>query len=67
MVQSDAITLPLAPLTSPVARANLGIKLVFSRGDSAWDYYLEYVIATGMEPGRGPGTLYGRLPDRSQI
>ena len=42
--QPDGISLPLAPITSPIARANLGIKLAYKKGDAAWDYYLEYVI-----------------------
>lgn len=42
--QSDGITLPLAPISNPSARANLGIKLAYTPGN--WDYYLEYVIPT---------------------
>jgi hypothetical protein len=44
--QPDGITLSLAPITRPIARANLGIKLAYNEGDAAWDYYLEYVIPT---------------------
>ena len=42
----NGITLPLAPITRPVARANLGIKLAYNQGDAAWDYYLDNVIPT---------------------
>jgi hypothetical protein len=44
--QPDGITLVLAPITRPIARANLGIKLAYNQGDAVWDYYLEYVIPT---------------------
>jgi len=57
MTQPDGITLPLAPISRPGARANLGIKLAFKRGDAAWDYYLEYVIANEWNRGL-PGAPY---------
>lgn len=47
----DGITLNLAPITRPIARANLGLKLAYKRGDAAWDYYLEYVIPTEWNQG----------------
>lgn len=57
MTQPEGITLPLAPISRPGARANLGIKLAFRRGDDSWDYYLEYMVPT--EWNRGvPGAPY---------
>ncbi len=57
MSRPDGITLPLAPISRPGARANLGIKLAFRRGDDSWDYYLEYMVPT--EWNRGvPGAPY---------
>lgn len=57
MSQPGGITLPLAPISRPGARANLGIKLAFRRGDASWDYYLEYMVPT--EWNRGvPGAPY---------
>jgi len=57
MSQGEGISLPLAPLSRPGTRANLGIKLAFTRGDLSWDYYLEYMIPT--EWNRGvPGAPY---------
>ncbi len=38
------ISLLLAPITHPIAHANLGIKLAYSNGNSNWDYYLEYIL-----------------------
>jgi hypothetical protein len=49
--QPDGITLPLAPISSPGARANLGIKLAYKQGEVAWDYYLEYVQPTDWNQG----------------
>lgn len=40
---SGGISLPLASLGDPSARANLGIKLTFKRDQKAWDYFVEYV------------------------
>jgi hypothetical protein len=57
MAQPDGITLPLAPLSRPIARANLGIKLAYKQGASNWDYYLEYVIPTEWDQGV-PGAPY---------
>jgi hypothetical protein len=57
MTHLEGITLPLAPITRPGARANLGIKLAFRRGEDNWDYYLEYMVPT--EWNRGvPGAPY---------
>lgn len=50
------IELPLAPLSQPRARANLGIVLPFAKDGASWDYYLEYVIPT--EWNRGLGTPF---------
>lgn len=47
----DGITLPLAPISRPGARANLGIKLAFTRDEANWDYYLEYVTPTEWNQG----------------
>jgi hypothetical protein len=47
----NGISLPLAPITEPIAHANLGIKLAYKQGDNAWDYYLEYVKDTGWNTG----------------
>jgi hypothetical protein len=41
--QPEGIALPLSPVTDPGARANLGIRLAYSRDGASWDYYLEYV------------------------
>lgn len=57
MSQPEGISLPLAPISRPGARANLGIKLAYRRDDTSWDYYLEYMIPT--EWNRGvPGAPY---------
>jgi len=42
--QPNGITVPLAPIIRPTARANLGMKLAFTGGNGNWDYYLEYVV-----------------------
>jgi Metallo-peptidase family M12 len=42
--QSEGITLPLAPICRPIARANLGIRLAYTKNETNWDYYLEYVV-----------------------
>lgn len=49
--QPDGITLPLAAITDPGARANLGIKLTYKQDENTWDYYLEYVKPTGWNQG----------------
>lgn len=41
------ITLPLAPISRPIAKANLGIRLALP----GWDYYLEYLVPTGWNRG----------------
>jgi hypothetical protein len=56
-ITRGGITVPLAPLSRPGARANLGARLTNTRSDPPWDYYLEYVTAT--EWNRGvPGMPY---------
>jgi len=57
MSQPDGITLPLAPISRPGARANLGIRLAYRRDETNWDYYLEYVIPTEWNQGV-PGAPY---------
>jgi hypothetical protein len=49
--QANGITQPLAPISRPSARANLGIKLAFNRAGAAWDYYLEYVHPSAWNQG----------------
>jgi hypothetical protein len=49
--QPDGITLPLAPISRPSARANLGVKLAYKTAGDAWDYYLEHVHPTGWNQG----------------
>jgi hypothetical protein len=46
MTAPNGITIPLAPITSPGARASLGIRLRNASANPNWDYYLEYVVAT---------------------
>jgi hypothetical protein len=58
--QPEGIALPLAPITDPMARANLGIKLAYKQGETTWDYYLEYVRATGWNKGIGKSFLFIR-------
>lgn len=58
--QANGITLPLAPNIDPIARANLGIKLAYKQGETTWDYYLEYVRATGWNQGIGQSFLFIR-------
>jgi hypothetical protein len=54
---SVGATIPLAPITHPEARANLGIRLRNVRANPPWDYYLEYCTPT--EWNRGiPGAPY---------
>ena len=48
---SGGISLPLASLEDPSARANLGIKLTFTRDQKAWDYFVEYVKPTDWNRG----------------
>jgi len=48
---STGATIPLAPITSPGARANLGIRLRNIRANPAWDYYLEYCFPTAWNRG----------------
>ncbi len=58
--QPDGITLPLAPNIDPIVRANLGVKLAYKQGETTWDYYLEYVRATGWDQGVGNSFLFIR-------
>ena len=60
MSQPGGITLPLAPISRPGARANLGIKLAYTRGGDAWDYYLEYVQPADWNRGIGKPFLMVR-------
>jgi len=57
MTHADGITLPLAPISRPGARANLGIKLAYAKGNDRWDYYIEYVIPADWNRGV-PGAPY---------
>lgn len=57
LLKPNGITLPLAPISRPNARANLGIKLSFKKNNADWDYYLEYVIANEWNRGL-PGAPY---------
>lgn len=59
----DGITLPLAPLSCPVARANLGIELSL-RPAHDWSYFLEYVLPVGWTRGMAkPYLMVRRLID----
>jgi hypothetical protein len=58
--QPDGITLPLAPISHPSARANLGIKLAYSHAEDTWDYYLEFVEPTGWNRGIKKSILFIR-------
>jgi hypothetical protein len=61
MTLPDGISLPLAALNDPSARANLGIKLSFARGPgTAWDYYLQYVTPTDWNRGLGNSFVFIR-------
>lgn len=51
MNQPEGITVPLAPISRPGARANLGIRLAYAQGDKKWDYFLEYVTPTDWNKG----------------
>jgi hypothetical protein len=54
---NTGISLSLAPVTHPEARANLGIRLRNIRANPPWDYYLEYCTPTGWNRGV-PGSPY---------
>ena len=56
MRQPDGISLPLAPVDRPCSRANLGLKLSL-RPHLDWDYYVEFVPATGWNKGLGHPNL----------
>jgi hypothetical protein len=60
LTQPDGITLPLAPIGRPSARANLGLKLAYKHGEGDWDYYLEFVEPTGWNQGIGKSFLIVR-------
>lgn len=47
----EGITLSLAPICRPIARANLGIRLAYRQNGANWDYYLEYVIPAEWDRG----------------
>lgn len=52
--QPNGITVPLAPISRPIAHANLGIRLAYA---DKWDYWLEYVIPAEWNQGV-PGSPY---------
>ena len=58
--QPDGITLPLAPISDPGARGNLGLKLAYRNGDTSWDYYLEYAKPTEWNRGLSNAFLFIR-------
>jgi hypothetical protein len=58
--QSGGITFPLAPITDPGARANLGTKLTYKKADISWDYYLEYAKPAGWNKGLSNAFLFIR-------
>lgn len=62
-------TVPLAPITSPGAQANLGIRLTNVRANPPWDYYLEYCVPTLWNQGvpGAPYLLIRRLVDIPNI
>ncbi len=53
----NGITLPLAPLSRPIARANLGIVLPISINGASWEYHLQYGIPSDWDQGV-PGAPY---------
>jgi hypothetical protein len=59
------VSIPLAPVAHPEARANLGIRLTNIRATPAWDYYLEYCLSAGWNRGvqGGPYLLIRRIVD----
>jgi hypothetical protein len=60
MNQGDGISLPLAAVVDPAARANLGIKLAYSRPGASWDYYLEYIRPAEWDQGLGQPFVFVR-------
>lgn len=54
MSQPNGVSLPLSPITDAGARANLGLKLPFTRDGMSWDYFLEYVTPTRWNQGLQP-------------
>ncbi|MFI1302527.1 hypothetical protein [Streptomyces sioyaensis] len=58
--QPGGISLPLAAIRDPGARANLGVKLAFSRPGSSWDYFLEYVTPEDWNRGLGSPFVFIR-------
>lgn len=56
--QPDGITLPLAPISRPSVRANLGIRLAYTQDATSWDYYLECVIPTEWNRGVAGAPLF---------
>ena len=63
------VTVPLAPITQPEARANLGIRLKNLRATPPWDYFLEYCMPTQWDQGvpGAPYLLVRRLVDISGV
>jgi len=55
----DGIAVPLAPISRPVVKANLGIRLSL-RPRLDWDYYLEYLTPTGWNQGLPGSYLFVR-------
>jgi hypothetical protein len=60
MTGQDGISVPLADLHDPSARANLGIKLSFSRPGMAWDYYVQYVRPMDWNQGLAQPSVFVR-------
>lgn len=65
--QAEGATFVLAPINDPGAHANLGIALAVERGDSSWDYLLEYARPTGWSSGLKKGFLFVRRVGPSDI
>jgi hypothetical protein len=53
MTQRGGVGYPLAQVTDPGARANLGLKLAYRNGTASWDYYVEYVRPNAWNRGLG--------------
>jgi hypothetical protein len=72
MANTAGIIQPLAQLTDPGARANLGIILPYKNSQTSWDYYIDYARPTGWNRGLsgdfvfirriGPGKDTGPTP-----
>ena len=58
---SKGITATLAPVDEPGSRANLAIKLAFTKNSTTnWDYYIQYVRPTNWNQGLGTPTIFIR-------